>query len=94
MKKKKLIYYLLPINPNGYYLAISDIEMIRFFHLCYQELRFYNNDLVGNEQNKTNCTILKFSNEGHLLGAVNDKKIFILKSLTRETLKSYNIKKK
>ena len=38
-------------------------------------------------------TILKFSNEGHLLGAVNDKKIFILKSLTRETLKSYNIKK-
>ena len=93
-EEKEINILSVAIHPNGYYLAISDIEMIRFFHLCYQELRFYNNDLVGNEQNKTNCTILKFSNEGHLLGAVNDKKIFILKSLTRETLKSYNIKKK
>ena len=92
-EEKEINILSVAIHPNGYYLAISDIEMIRFFHLCYQELRFYNNDLVGNEQNKTNCTILKFSNEGHLLGAVNDKKIFILKSLTRETLKSYNIKK-
>ena len=92
-EEKEINILAVAVHPNGYYLAISDIEMIRFFHLCYQELRFYNNDQVGNEQNKTNCTILKFSNEGHLLGAVNDKKIYILKSLTRETLKSYNIKK-
>jgi len=92
-EEKEINILAVAVHPNGYYLAISDIEMIRFFHLCYQELRFYNNDQVGNEQNKTNCSILKFSHEGHLLGAVNDKKIFILKSLTRETLKSYNIKK-
>ena len=92
-EEKEINILSVAVHPNGYYLAISDYEMIRFFHLCYKELRFYNNDQVGNEQNKTNCTILKFSNEGHLLGAVNDKKIFILKSLTRETLKSYNIKK-
>ena len=92
-EEREINILAVAIHPNGYYLAISDIEMIRFFHLCYQELRFYNNDQVGNEQNKTNCTILKFSHEGHLLGAVNDKKVYILKSLTRETLKSYNIKR-
>ena len=92
-EEKEINILSVAVHPNGYYLAISDIEMIRFFHLCYKELRFYNNDQVGNEQNKTNCGILKFSHEGHLLGAVNDKKIYILKSLTRETLKSYNIKK-
>ena len=92
-EEKEINILAVAVHPNGYYLAISDIEMIRFFHLCYQELRFYNNDQVGNEQNKTNCSILKFSHEGHLLGAVNDRKIYILKSLTRETLKSYNIKK-
>ena len=92
-EEKEINIQAVALHPNGYYLAISDIEMIRFFHLCYQELRFYNNDQVGNEQNKTNCTILKFSHEGHLLGAVSDKKIYIIKSLTRETLKSYNIKK-
>ena len=92
-EEKEINILSVAVHPNGYYLAISDIEMIRFFHLCYKELRFYNNDQVGNEQNKTNCGILKFSHEGHLLGAVNDKKIYILKSLTRETLKSYNINK-
>jgi len=92
-EEKEINILSVAVHPNGYYLAISDIEMIRFFHLCYKELRFYNNDQVGNEQNKTNCGILIFSHEGHLLGAVNDKKIYILKSLTRETLKSYNIKK-
>ena len=92
-EEKEINILAVAVHPNGYYLAISDIEMIRFFHLCYQELRFYNNDQFGNEQNKTNCGILKFSHEGHLLGAVSDKKIYIIKSLTRETLKSYNIKK-
>ena len=92
-EEKEINILSVAIHPNGYYLAISDIEMIRFFHLCYKELRFYNNDQVGNEQNKSNCTILKFSNGGHLLGAASDKKIFLIKSLTRETLKSYNLKK-
>ena len=92
-EEKEINILSVAIHPNGYYLAISDLEMIRFFHLCYKELRFYNNDQVGNEQNKANCTILKFSNGGHLLGAASDKKIFIIKSLTRETLKSYKLQK-
>ena len=92
-EEKEINILSVAIHPNGYYLAISDLEMIRFFHLCYKELRFYNNDQVGNEQNKSNCTILKFSNGGHLLGAVSDKKIFIIKSLTRETVKSYSLQK-
>ena len=92
-EEKEINILSVAIHPNGYYLAISDLEMIRFFHLCYKELRFYNNDQVGNEQNKSNCYILKFSNGGHLLGAVSDKKIFIIKSLTRETLKKYNLQK-
>ena len=92
-EEKEINILSVAIHPNGYYLAISDLEMIRFFHLCYKELRFYNNDQVGNEQNKSNCTILKFSNGGHLLGAASDKKVFIIKSLTRETLKSYTLQK-
>ena len=92
-EEKEINILSVAIHPNGYYLAISDLEMIRFFHLCYKELRFYNNDQVGNEQNKSNCTILKFSNGGHLLGAASDKKIFVIKSLTRETLKSYDLQK-
>ena len=92
-EEKEINILSVAIHPNGYYLAISDLEMIRFFHLCYKELRFYNNDQVGNEQNKSNCTILKFSNGGHLLGAVSDKKIYLIKSLTRETLKSYSLQK-
>ena len=92
-EEKEINILSVAIHPNGYYLAISDLEMIRFFHLCYRELRFYNNDQVGNEQNKSNCSILKFSNGGHLLGAASDQKIFIIKSLTRETLKSYTLQK-
>ena len=92
-EEKEINILSVAIHPNGYYLAISDLEMIRFFHLCYKELRFYNNDQVGNEQNKSNCTILKFSNGGHLLGAASDKKIFVIKSLTRETQKSYDLQK-
>ena len=76
------------IHPNGYYIAISDVEMIRFFHLCYKELRFYNNDQIANEPNKSNCTLLKFSNGGHILAAVNDKNIHFLRSYSRETIKT------
>jgi WD40 repeat protein len=75
------------IHPNGYYLAVSDREMIRFFHLCYKELRFYNNDVVNNENPKANCHLLKFSYGGHLLAAVSNKTLYIIRSYTRETLK-------
>ena len=92
-EEKEINILAVAIHPNGYYLAISDLEMIRFFHLCYRELRFYNNDQVGNEQNKSNCSILKFSNGGHLLCAASDKKIYIVKSLTRETVKTYSLQK-
>jgi len=80
----------IAIHPNGYYIAISDIEMIRFFHLCYKEIRFYNNDKVGNESNKNNCNILKFSNGGHFLAAVQERKIYVIKSYTRETYTLFN----
>ena len=76
--EKELEILAVAIHPNGYYIAISDIEMIRFFHLCYKELRFYNNDQIANEPNKSNCTLLKFSNGGHILAAVNDKNIHFL----------------
>ena len=48
------------MHPNGYYVAVSDKEMIRFFHLCYKELRYYNNELAQNEISHTDCHILKF----------------------------------
>ena len=78
------------IHPNGYYIAISDIEMIRFFHLCYKELRFYNNDQISNEPSKGNCTMLKFSYGGHLLAALCDRKVYIIRSFSRETVKIIN----
>ncbi len=78
------------IHPNGYYIAISDVEMIRFFHLCYKELRFYNNDQITNEPSKGNCTMLKFSYGGHLLAALNERKIYIIRSFSRETVKIIN----
>ena len=53
-KDKEIHFLSIAIHPNGYYVAISDSEMIRFFHLCYKELRFYSNDQVGNEQSKQN----------------------------------------
>ena len=88
-KEKEINFLSIAIHPNGYYVAISDNEMIRFFHLCYKELRFYSNDQVGNEQSKSNCTIIKFSNGGHLLAAVSERKIFVIRSFTRETLRIF-----
>ena len=89
-KEKEMNFLSLAIHPNGYYVAISDSEMIRFFHLCYKELRFFSNDQVGNEQSKPNCTILKFSNGGHLLAAVSERKIYVINSFSRETLRIFN----
>lgn len=88
--EKEMQILSVAIHPNGYYIAISDVEMIRFFHLCYKELRFYNNDQIGNEPNKANCELLKFSNGGHLLAAVSEKKIYIIRSYSRETVRTFN----
>lgn len=87
--EKEMEILSVAIHPNGYYIAVSDKEMIRFFHLCYKELRFYNNDVIGNENPKSNCHLLKFSNGGHLLAAVSGKILFIIRSFTRETLKIF-----
>ena len=89
-KDKDLNILSIAIHPNGYYVAISDTEMLRFFHLCYKELRFYGNDQVGNEQSKANCSIIKFSVGGNLLAAASDRKIYIIRSFSRETLKIFN----
>ena len=89
-KDKDLNILSIAIHPNGYYVAISDTEMLRFFHLCYKELRFYGNDQVGNEQSKSNCNIIKFSIGGNLLAAASDRKIYIIRSFSRETLKIFN----
>ena len=89
-KEKEINFLSIAIHPNGYYVAISDSEMIRFFHLCYKELRFFSNDQVGNEQSKPNCTIIKFSNGGHLLAAVSERKIYVINSFSRETLRIFN----
>ena len=77
----------LALHPNGYYLAIADIETIWFFHLCYRELRFYGTDIVRqNETRREKCHILKFSNGGHLLCAVSGKTIYLLRSYTRDLI--------
>jgi hypothetical protein len=87
--EKEMDVLAVAIHPNGYYLAISDKDMIRFFHLCYRELRFYNNDIVNNENPKSNCHLLKFSHGGHILAAVSNKTVYIIRSYTRETLKVF-----
>ena len=89
-KEKEMEILAVAIHPNGYYIAISDKEMIRFFHLCYKELRFYNNDSTANNNSHPECHLLKFSHGGHLLAAVSGKQMFILRSYTRETLKSFD----
>ena len=79
----------LAMHPNGYYIAISDGEMIWFFYLCYKELRFYGTDRPGpSEQKKSNCSLLKFSNGGHVLAAISGRYVHLLHSITRETIKT------
>ncbi len=77
----------LALHPNGYYLAIADLETIWFFHICYRELRFYGTDIVKqNETRREKCHILKFSNGGHLLCAVSEKTIYLLRTYTRDLI--------
>ena len=88
--EKEMDILAVAMHPNGYYVAVSDKEMIRFFHLCYKELRYYNNELSQNEITHTDCHILKFSFGGHLLAAVSGRQLYIIKSYTRETLKIFD----
>lgn len=87
--EKEIDLLSVAIHPNGYYMAVSDKDMIRFFHLCYKELRYYNNDVTGNETSKSNCHLLKFSHGGHLLAAVSNKTLYIIRAYTRDTLKEF-----
>ena len=92
----------LALHPSGYYLAMSNEEMIWFFFICYKKLKFYgtekikmSNSLVK-EKNTTNkrndCHILKFANGGHVLVAGNiDNFIFIIKSYSREVLNTIKL---
>ncbi|MGL4951484.1 MAG: hypothetical protein ACRC4L_00715, partial [Mycoplasma sp.] len=88
-QEKEMEILSVAIHPNGYYIAISDREMIRFFHLCYKELRFYNTDSTPNENPKPECHLLKFSYGGHLLAAVSGRMWYLIRSYTRETLKAF-----
>ena len=89
-KEKEMEILSVAIHPNGYYIAISDKEMIRFFHLCYKELRFYNNDSTATDNSHPDCHLLKFSHGGHLLAAVSRRQLYILRSYTRETIKTFD----
>ena len=88
-KEKEMEILSVAIHPNGYYIAISDKEMIRFFHLCYKELRFYNNDSTATDSSHGECHLLKFSHGGHLLAAVSGRQLYIIRSYTRETIKTF-----
>jgi len=88
--EKEMDILAVAIHPNGYYVAVSDKEMIRFFHLCYKELRYYNNEISANEITHSDCHLLKFSFGGHLLAAVSGRQLFIIRSYTRETLKIFD----
>ena len=92
----------IALHPRGYYLALSNEEMILFFIVCYKKLKYcgteqikMNNSLTKkkNTVNKrNNCHILKFSHRGHILVAGNiDNFIFIIKSYTREVLNTFKL---
>ena len=87
--EKEMDILAVAIHPNGYYVAVSEKEMIRFFHLCYKELRYYNNEISQNEINHSDCHLLKFSYGGHILAAVSGRQLYLIKSYTKETLKIF-----
>ena len=88
-KANNLDILCLALHPNGYYVCISDGEMLWFFHLCYKELRFYGTDRPGpSEQKKAGCRLLKFSNGGHILAAISGRHVHLIQTITRETIKS------
>jgi len=70
----------LAFHPSGFYLAIGFMDKLRLFHLLSDELRFFR------EVSASRCTLLKFSNEGHMLAAVSGQNIMIYQSYTLEFL--------
>lgn len=92
----------IALHPRGYYLAMSNEDMIWFFIVCYKKLKFCGNEQIKmnnsltkkkNTFNKRNdCHILKFSHRGHILVAGNiDNFVFIIKSYTREVLNAFKL---
>ena len=100
---KNFIVLSFALHPNGYYLALANEEMIWFFFICHKEIRFYGNEIseMSNSKNnkkrvflqkRNNCHLLKFSNGGHKLLAVNDSKnIFIIATFSREILNCFHL---
>ena len=100
---KNFIILSFALHPNGYNLALANEEMIWFFLICHKEIRFYGNeisemnDLKSNKkraflQKRNNCYLLKFSNGGHKLIAVNSSKnIFIISTFSREIINIFHL---
>ena len=91
------------LHPNGYNFALSNEEMIWFFVICHKEIRFYGNEISDENNSKNhkkraifykrnNCHLLKFSNGGHKLIAVNDSNnIFLISTFSRELLNCFHL---
>ena len=79
----------MALHSNRYYIVNNDKELIRFFHLCYKELRFYNINSTVSVNSEPECHLLKSSHGGHLLAEVKSKHMYILRSYTRETIKIF-----
>ena len=95
----------IALHPRGYYLAISNEEMIWFFIVCYKKLKFCGNEQIkmnnsltkkkNTSNNRNYCHILKFSHRGHILVAGNiENFVFIIKSYSREVLNTFKLDSK
>lgn len=100
----KFIINCFALHQNGYNLAISDDKMIWFFVICHNEIRFYGNEIseINNNsknnkkriflQKTNNCYLLKFSNGGDKLLAVNtSKNIFVISTFSREIINCFHL---
>ena len=78
--------------------------MIWFFVICHNEIRFYGNEIseINNNsknnkkriflQKRNNCYLLKFSNGGDKLLAVNtSKNIFVISTFSREIINCFHL---
>ena len=100
---KNFVILSFALHPNGYNLALANEEMIWFFMICHKEIRFYGNEIsdMNNSkitkkraflQKRSNCYLLKFSNGGHKLIAVNNSKnIFIMSTFSREVINFFHL---
>ena len=91
------------LHPNGYNLVLANEEMLWFFFLCHNEIRFYGNEIsqVNNAKNnkgrgflqkRNNVFLLKYSNGGNKILAVSESKnIFIIGTYSREVLNCFKL---